>query len=158
MHKPRKHLRRLDRVHVSARAAVFFLTCCTRDRSPTLAHANAVDILTEGWRAASELFGWAVGRYVVMPDHVHFFAAPDSDTSTTLSAFVGNWKSWTRKQIRAAVHPSFEWQREFFDHLLRSDESYDQKWEYVRLNPVRAELVASADEWPYQGEIETLEW
>jgi hypothetical protein len=30
------------------------------------------------------------------------------------------------------------WQREFFDHLLRSEESYDQKWNYVRENPVRA--------------------
>src|SRR4029077_12085115 len=31
--------------------------------------------------------------------------------------------------------------REFFDHLLRSEESYDQKWNYVRDNPVRADLA-----------------
>jgi hypothetical protein len=36
---------------------------------------------------------------------------------------------------------------EFFDHLLRSEESYDQKWNYVRDNPVRANLAQKAAEW-----------
>jgi len=45
------------------------------------------------------------------------------------------------------------WQPGFFDHVLRNDESYGQKWNYVRENPVRADLVTDADEWPYQGEI-----
>ena len=45
------------------------------------------------------------------------------------------------------------WQRGFFDHVLRSDESYRQKWEYVHDNPVRAKLVRDADAWPYAGEI-----
>jgi hypothetical protein len=48
------------------------------------------------------------------------------------------------------------WQEHFFDHMLRSSESYSQKWDYVRQNPVRAGLVASADERPWQGEVESL--
>ena len=47
-------------------------------------------------------------------------------------------------------------QEEFFDHVLRSSESYSQKWDYVKENPVRAGLVKSSDEWPWQGEIESL--
>lgn len=34
----------------------------------------------------------------------------------------------------------------FFDHVLRSNESYAEKWKYVRSNPVRAGLVHTADE------------
>ena len=49
------------------------------------------------------------------------------------------------------------WQPGFFDHVLRNDESYAQKWEYVRHNPVRAGLADSADEWPYQGTIVTID-
>ena len=158
MRKERKHLRRLDRVCLPAGACIFYVTCCVRGRSRPLANAAAVDVLVESWRAAPRLFEWAVGRYVVMPDHVHFFASPCADTAKALSILVGSWKSWTRKEMRSAVDPSFEWQREFFDHLLRSTESYAQKWEYVRMNPVRAGLVASADEWPYQGEVCILEW
>jgi REP-associated tyrosine transposase len=41
----------------------------------------------------------------------------------------------------------------FFDHVLRSYESYSQKWEYVRMNPVRAKLSKTPEDWPYQGEI-----
>jgi hypothetical protein len=35
---------------------------------------------------------------------------------------------------------------EFFDHLLRSNESYSEKWNYVFDNPVRAGLVSKAQE------------
>jgi REP-associated tyrosine transposase len=48
------------------------------------------------------------------------------------------------------------WQAEFFDHVLRSSESYGQKWDYVRENPVRAGLSNDVDGWPWQGEIEYL--
>ena len=34
------------------------------------------------------------------------------------------------------------WQKGFFDHVLRSQESAGEKWKYVRENPVRAGLVA----------------
>jgi hypothetical protein len=44
----------------------------------------------------------------------------------------------------------------FFDHVLRSTESYSEKWNYVRDNPVRAGLVSNADEWKYSGEVELL--
>jgi putative transposase len=45
------------------------------------------------------------------------------------------------------------WQRGFFDHVLRSDGSYHQKWEYVLANPVRARLVLQVGAWPYAGEV-----
>jgi hypothetical protein len=41
---------------------------------------------------------------------------------------------------------------------LRSGESYDDKWEYVRSNSVRHGYVADANEWPYQGELNELRW
>jgi hypothetical protein len=40
----------------------------------------------------------------------------------------------------------------FFDHVLRRQESYDEKWEYVKLNPVRGGLVQNSEDWPWQGE------
>ena len=83
-------------------------------------------------------------------------AAPVADDAKNLSAFVGGWKNWTRHEIRRSEQADFSWQREFFDHLLRSGESYAAKWDYVRNNPVRQRLVSTPDEWPYQGEIHTL--
>ena len=42
------------------------------------------------------------------------------------------------------------------DH--RSAESYEEKWHYVRENPVRANLVSKWEDWPYRGEPQRLEY
>ena len=66
---------------------------------------------------------------------------------------------WPEK--RATQQPDNQttnlWQPGFFDHLLRHDESYAEKWLYVRDNPVREHLVAKWDDWPYRGEIVVIE-
>jgi len=49
------------------------------------------------------------------------------------------------------------WRRGFFDHLIRNTESYAQKWDYVRENPIRAGLVSTTEDWPFQGEIVEIE-
>ena len=60
--------------------------------------------------------------------------------------------------LRANGIPSPYWQKGFFDHVLRSGESYSAKWEYVRNNPVRAGFASNADAWPYLGEVFDLEY
>jgi hypothetical protein len=40
---------------------------------------------------------------------------------------------------------------------LRGEESYGQKWNYVRESPVRAGLVMRAEDWPYSGEIVVID-
>ena len=87
-----------------------------------------------------------------MPDHVHFFCSP-AEGAKSLSAYMSAFKNWTTKQIKKYGYSSPIWQKEFFDHVLRSTESYAEKWEYVRLNPMRAGLCKSAEQWPFQGEI-----
>jgi REP element-mobilizing transposase RayT len=91
-----------------------------------------------------------------MPNHVHFFCSAELGAKT-LPMFVQAWKQWTSKRIKRELNLAGTlWQEEFFDHVLRSSESYSQKWDYVKENPVRAALVKSSDEWPCQGEVESL--
>ncbi len=149
-----RHLRRLDRIWIHD--PIYFVTTCTYRRQPILADKQVAAILSKEWQRARDRHGWAIGRYVIMPDHVHFFCAPEPDAKP-LPNFVGFWKEWTSKGIRRALClASPLWQEEFFDHVLRSSESYSQKWDYVRDNPVRAGLVGKADDWPWQGQIEEL--
>ena len=80
---------------------------------------------------------------------------PLLETGKNLGQVVGKWKEWTAKNIVitcGSITPL--WQPEFFDHLLRSKESYREKWAYVRENPVRAGLVDDADKWPYAGWVD----
>jgi REP element-mobilizing transposase RayT len=142
-------------------APIYFLTTCTRNRRPLLARDEVAKILIDEWRSAHERHGWAIGRYVIMPDHVHFFCRPELDAKL-LSEFVGSWKSYTSRKINSLGRPRSTpaattlWQREFFDHVLRSTESYSEKWNYVKDNSVRTGLVSASDEWKYAGEIEML--
>jgi REP-associated tyrosine transposase len=92
-------------------------------------------------------FDVALGRYVIMPDHVHLFVR--GDPNFALSSWIGGLK----RGMSVALRSPRLWQPGFFDHILRSDESYAEKWNYVRDNPVRAGLVETADNWQYQGEI-----
>jgi REP-associated tyrosine transposase len=149
-----KHLRRLERVWINR--SIYFITTCTSKRRATLASKIVANILVAEWRDSHDRHGWAVGRYVIMPDHVHFFCSAELDAKP-LPAFMQAWKQWTSKRMaRELGLPVKVWQEEFFDHVLRSSESYSQKWNYVRENPVRAGLVETSDEWPWQGEIESL--
>ena len=148
-----QHLRRLTLVW--EKQPVYFITTCVRGRQSLLANAASHEFLRMEWVTMRERHGWAVGRYVVMPDHVHFFVAPSCDRAKTLSAAIGKWKEWTAKGILNSTGVTAPlWQPDFFDHLLRSSESRSEKWNYVRENPVREGLVKRAEDWPFAGAID----
>jgi len=73
-----------------------------------------------------------------------------------LGRTVAALKAAITKALRAGQAELDVWQDGFFDHLLRSAESYAEKWHYVRNNPVRAGLVATPETWTFQGEIVPL--
>ena len=50
------------------------------------------------------------------------------------------------------------WQRDFWDTQMRSRTHYDEKWSYVRMNPVRQGLAQTPDDWPFLGEVFPLAW
>ena len=56
---------------------------------------------------------------------------------------VRDWKRYTAKQS------GIIWQDGFFEHRLRSRQSADEKWHYIRLNPVRKGLIGESGKWPY---------
>lgn len=92
-----------------------------------------------------------------MPDHLHLFVA-FPPTGITLSKWVQLLRTVIGKELLRLGFQKPHWQEGFFDHVLRNSESYAQKWEYVRMNPVRAGLCEEPDQWPYQGEIVALRY
>ncbi len=90
-----------------------------------------------------------------MPDHLHLFVCFDSN-SITLSDWVKSLKNTLSRHWREHGVPAPHWQKGFFDHVMRSAESYDEKWAYVAQNPARAGLVSSGDKWPFEGTVHEL--
>jgi len=122
-----------------------------------LACEEIAKILIHEWCSARSRQGWAVGRYVIMPDHLHLFVSMD-DQRIMLSAWMKSLKNMASKALRLNGIPPPHWQKTFFDHLVRSSESYSEKWSYVRENPVRAGLVSKNEDWAFMGEIFALEY
>jgi len=130
---------------------LIFVTVCTKARRACLADDTMHARLLAAWESATF---WTVGRYVIMPDHLHFFCAPAIHPAHPLRRWCGFWKNAVARQCEVETL----WQRDLWDRQLRAGDSYSEKWNYVRNNPVRAGLVAEADDWPYQGELNTLFW
>jgi putative transposase len=159
---------RLTQVFQRDICPVYFVTFCTLHRRQALAN----DPVHRAFRAYAEAGNTkanvAVGRYVIMPDHVHLFV--QGDDGFDLGIWIRGLKRFMAPGVEAVVHgvtgttsatprrilPKL-WQPGFFDHLLRSSESYERKWHYVRENPVRAGLSVRAEDWPYQGEVVSID-
>jgi len=149
-HAPRYPRRppRLPEVFPST-SGIFFVTFNTHQRRPLLACAEMHEAFRNFCKAAPA-HGVAVGRYVIMPDHVHCFVRVSAH-GVGLARWVQSLRAALGRTLTQRGQARPHWQEGFFDHLLRSHESYDEKTAYVALNPVRKGLVPRQEDWPYQG-------
>ncbi len=84
---------------------------------------------------------WYVALLVLMPDHLHMLASFPRDQEMT--KVITGWKSLLARKS------GILWQRDFFDHRLRSNESWEEKADYLRQNPVRGGLATRPEDWNY---------
>jgi REP element-mobilizing transposase RayT len=84
--------------------------------------------------------------WCVMPNHVHVVFSPIADRK--LSEILHSWKSFSAEKANALLQRSGRfWQREYFDHLVRSEASLEKIIDYVKRNPEKAGLK----DWPWAG-------
>src|SRR3954454_22142952 len=70
---------------------ILYVTVCAKDRKPILANPVVHAWLIRTWQ---ENAGWLVGRYMIMPDHIHFFCAPAENPPSAFTAWMKRWKSF----------------------------------------------------------------
>ena len=122
---------------------IFFITisCAARGKNQ-LCHRQIANVLFEAARFYESRDEWHIHLMLLMPDHVHFLASFAADAK--LGDTVARWKRYTSR------HAGVQWQRDFFDHRLRREQSYREKADYILRNPIRAGLVISEDDWPFR--------
>jgi putative transposase len=140
-------------LEVKGRSNIVFMTVTAKERISVFDSDAVHQSLRSAWAEADF---WMVGRYVIMPDHIHLFCAPGRFPPSSLRQWV---KYWKRLVSQSGALPQQEvWLQDCWDRQIRTGRHYTEKWAYVRENPVRAGLVSSADDWPYQGELNILDW
>jgi putative transposase len=103
-------------IHFHGRfGATYFITICCRWRGANqLCEGDVAPLLFETARRYDEMQKWYLRLLLLMPNHVHMLIGVPGDAQ--VSSFIRDFKRITRI---AKVN----WQRNFFDHRLRHDES-----------------------------------
>jgi len=127
--------------------SLYFLTVCGQPRGENqFCHPEVANAIFETVAHRHAVQDWFMRIILLMPDHLHALISFPNDSILTVT--VRQWKSYVARRH------GIRWQRDFFEHRLRHDESTEQKADYLRQNPVRAGLVAQAEEWRYVWEPE----
>jgi REP-associated tyrosine transposase len=121
----------------------YFITVCCKNRGHNLlAHPAVGQSLLETIKYRHDRGVWYAHLSLVMPDHVHLILS-FPEIGKRVQTIVSKWKEWSAKSLK------IDWQRDFFEHRLRQEESLREKADYILANPVRAGLVEKIEDWPY---------
>ena len=161
---PKRKQTRLKDFDYSSNGA-YFLTLCTENHSQTLSQIvgggvpdapNSVELLSLGKIVEKNIITLndfysdiKIDSYVIMPNHIHLIVFinknslsgtsgtpyPTSITkrqNSTLSKFISTFKRFVNKEYGKNV-----WQRSFYDHVIRDEEDYLKRVNYITENPTR---------------------
>jgi putative transposase len=86
---------------------------------------------------------------VIMPNHIH---ALIEVWQTPLGKILKDWKGYTAKEANKILggHGTF-WENDYFDRYVRDEEHFRRVVRYIENNPVKAELVRLAANWPWSS-------
>lgn len=127
----------------------FFVTICCANRQKLFAKSRTCEWLLNTLRRHSAKHGFAIHAYCIMPDHVHLLLEglqPDSDLLRMMRAFK---KTTSATFVKKKAQPL--WQKKFYDHILRNEDSPDAVAWYIWANPVRAGLAKRPQDYPFVG-------
>lgn len=146
----RERPHRLPLASYRGEVAVAF-TLCLRERVRLFENRDIVRHFVAALTTGCAQQGCVVPVYCFMPDHVHVVTLGQAESSDGWRAIVG-FKQRTGYWL-ARTHPCVSWQRNFFDHLLRTQEDLATHVRYVAENPVRKQLVPEWRAYPFSGSI-----
>jgi REP element-mobilizing transposase RayT len=110
-------------------------------RSENVALPVIAQVLLDSLLFYETLGKWHLWTVIVMPDHIHFIATFNLEIGIKPSVVA--WKRYHTSTTGVAF------QRDYFEHRLRSDDEFVEKAEYIRQNPVRRGLTEHPEAWPY---------
>jgi putative transposase len=126
----------------SAPETRYFVTACTRERRRGLEVRLVADTIIKSLANSESLKDTATLALCIMPGHIHWLFVLGRRLS--LGRVVARLKAESRGTLASA---GLAWQRDFFEHRLRADESVEDYGRYVFLNPYRAGLLAPNAAW-----------
>ena len=88
-----------------------------------------------------------LNKFVVMPNHIHIILIVNDFGSLTersrpfptVPKIIGLYKSGVSRLIRELRAGVTVWQKSYYDHIIRTEEDYQDIWQYIDTNPLKWE-------------------
>ena len=128
----------------------YMITICCAQHARLINQDRIATMILNSLCQLTNTFKFRVILYCLMPDHIHLLLEghPDSD----LLQFVKYFKQITAFRYKQIFKERL-WQRSYFDHVLRKEESLERLADYILHNPVRRGLVSDYRDYPYTGSM-----
>jgi REP element-mobilizing transposase RayT len=143
--------------HDYSTAGYYYVTICTYNRKELFGYIEDNRMVLNEYGKTTEKT-WKeipnhypdveLDEFIVMPSHIHGViiinnpvgdghARPVNKDKNNLSVIIGSYKSAVTKRINRLNNNSMQWQRFFYDHIIRNDKSLDEIREYISNNPLK---------------------
>ena len=150
-----------------AQSGAYFVTACIQKRvclfgsitNGEMQLNDAGRIVQEVWRELPARFPQVrTDNFIVMPNHIHGivlvgaqFIAPSNSppdiaesptgsaigSAPTLGEIIRAYKAISTREIHRTVKADFSWQRNYYEHIVRNEESLNRIREYIVNNPIQ---------------------
>ena len=146
MNRKRKNSLRLPQYDYSSDGA-YFITVCVKGRKQLLSRIVGCDDHIAPWvvltpiglkvqKYLSQIRG--IDKYVIMPNHIHLIIIQNesgsmwSSTPTNIPDIIRSFKTLVTKELGYSI-----WQTSYYDHIIRDEEDYLIKAQYIDDNQVK---------------------
>jgi REP element-mobilizing transposase RayT len=142
-----------------SRAGFYFVTVCTKNRVEWFGNiADGKMILNDHGNIVVQCWHDLVNHYknvrldefMVMPDHVHGIIIIQNNVGNGLKPFptdgvkshelpeiVRGFKTFSSRRINEQSFPKFQWQKSFYDRIIRNERDLNRIRKYIQDNPGR---------------------
>ncbi len=139
-----------------SQSSYYFVTICIKDRREFFSHiidnqlvlTGFGKILDEVWNNLPKYYNVDLDYYIIMPDHFHGIIIIDNTLNVkndkgnkqlSLSGIIGKFKSYSTRKIRERLTDAekFEWQKSFYDRIIRNENELYNIRKYIQENPLK---------------------
>jgi len=139
----------------------YFITICAGNREEWFGKIEKEEmILNQYGKIANQCWddlpehylNYSLDTFVVMPNHIHGIIVIDNDNTVGnglkpfpthgLSEMIRGFKTFSSRKINeeAMSGKKFQWQKSFYDHVIRNEKSLHNLRHYITFNPLKWEL------------------
>ena len=134
-----------------AQAGAYFITIVCKDRELQLEEPASRDAVEQSWQWLAAQYTYVeLDEYVVMPNHLHGIIVIEDSVGAVreppllrarkpLGRLIGAFKTVSTKRInRIKDTPGHAvWQRNYYEHIIRSEAELSRIRQYISENPAR---------------------